>query len=247
MESFLLEVRDSITENKNILARLKAFSVRYGLSEEDKLLFFQQSIPTIYAMWEGFVRSILEKYALEINKKQIKFSEISDNLLFYAGENKHIQKYPDKQTKKKAYYDKMTSFFTSEIIELPLIIDTQSNLGFEQLNLLLETFSIEKISEIIVVDNIPIDIRNRYFNTLPQDKYPIKDELSGSKNNNLLSIRNSVAHGNIASSILIDMSLMNRFIFLINILMDEIFLNLETAINNTTYHSPNSTSSSEIE
>lgn len=192
------EIRSDIDERQKLMLRIKTLSFSYGFNEKDEQLFLNYSIPTIYAIWEGFVQTAFQTYIQELNKLDLTVSTICKPILVYHIESsfKQFREYPERFNGKVAFFDKLKMFYNAEFIDITQTINTESNVGFDVLNKILKTFNLEKISE------------------YPESRYSLPQELD----NFLLKIRNAVAHGQ--NSIVVNREDLDRAIKLVNTLMD---------------------------
>lgn len=239
MNALYAIISDEITSRKETLLTIKTLPTHYKFSEEDKAFFYAQSIPMIYAVWEGFIRVCFEEYRKTINSLRLRPNEVIESITRYVLEHK-ILNYPQATEKQQnAWYKDISKFFSQEFLELKILIDTGSNLGFSEANKILEVHGLTRLEAYEVVSNIPETISTFFFPHLKEaSKYPIEGELSGSKQeskeNNLLNLRNGIAHGN-PSAIPINITHIDRFIFLVDFLMNKIFEKIKEGYEAQTY------------
>lgn len=243
MNNLYTKIRDEITIRKQTLQKIKTLPlpppVGYNFNEEDKAFFYVQAIPMIYAVWEGFMRVSFEEYRKKINTLKIAPETINDSITRYTLEYKIIN-YPNAtERQQNTWYKDISNFFSQEFVELKILIDTGSNLGFSEANKILEVHGLKLLEQYELVSNIPEAISDEFFPHLKaSSKYPIEGELSGSKQeskeNNLLNLRNGIAHGN-PSAIPIYPAHIDRFIFLVEFLIDRIFEKIQEGYEAQTY------------
>lgn len=207
------EIRSDIDERQKLMLQIKTLYLRYGFNEKDEQLFLNYSIPTIYAIWEGFIQTVFQTYIQELNKLNLSINTICKPILVYHIESKFKQfkEYPEKFTGKVAFFEKLDQFYHAEFIDITQAVNTESNVGFNVLNKILETFNLEKISE------------------YPESHYSLRQELD----NFLLKIRNAVAHGQ--NSIVVNREDLDRAIKLVSTLMDLVLDNVIKGFESKSY------------
>ncbi|TAE68968.1 MAG: hypothetical protein EAZ85_13645 [Bacteroidetes bacterium] len=224
--------------------------IKYEFKKDELDFLFIHSIPAIYALWEGYVKKILGYYLEYLNKLKIPIQKVQQNILIFCAEysSLKIQNYPKKNKDKLNYFEKFKIFVGNEIVNLPTIIDTKDNLGFSVINNLLSTFGLKEFEEYEIINEISEDIRERFFETLPQEskKYPLLKELGGkieekdgeekTKNikTSLLDMRNDISHQGIYG-VEINKFYLKRFVFLVTFLMESVFEKIKIGVENKTY------------
>lgn len=125
------------------------FTSRYELTSKHFTIFSTNSISFLYSIWEGFVQKLFGLYIDEINKEEIELFSLCDNLIIFCKERnfRQLKEYPQKNRGKISYIKKLKTFYSTDIHLIPRVIDTESNIGFEVLNRLLEQFNIETYPE----------------------------------------------------------------------------------------------------
>ena len=195
------DIESDIIERQELLLQAKTLPFRYNFSTIDEQFFLNYSFPIIYSIWEGFVQTTFQTYIREINRLNLTYDTLCDQLLVKHMEYtfKQLKEYPDRLNKKLNFFDSLKSFFATGNIYIVPFVDTESNVGFNVLNKILLNFNIETISE--------------YY----RPRYSLKDELDKF----LLRIRNDVAHGQ--NSVIVDRSDVIRAIDLVELLMTLVF------------------------
>ena len=204
---FIDDIKSDIDWRMSELASLKTIPVRYNLLNHHSELLIKYAVPSIYALWEGFVKKSFELYAGHINSLKLNSSDIHINLFThsFSTEDKLALENPRMSFVKKKefmafYQNKLKSEFT-----IPQKIPTKSNVDYKVINEILEK-----------------------FNLLALPEQPYKKGL-----NKLLRFRNNIAHGDI--SILVKSEDLAEFSKLINDLMVEIFGRIEEGKLNETF------------
>lgn len=204
---FIDDIKSDIDWRMSELASLKTIPVRYHLLNHHSELLIKYAVPSIYALWEGFVKKSFELYAGHINSLKLNSSDIHINLFThsFSTEDKLALENPRMSFAKKKEF---MAFFQNKFkgkFTIPQKIPTKSNVDYKVINEILERF------------NLP---------ALPEQLY--KKGL-----NRLLCFRNSIAHGD--TSILVKSEDLAEFSKLINDLMVEIFERIEKGKINETF------------
>jgi len=184
MSNFEKELLDIIVEKETVLFEIERvlFTKRYKLSQKHFEIFAVQSITMVYAIWEGFVQQACQLYISELNQQKIEFHRFSDGIVIFHMESKfrQLREYPDKDKRKTAFYLELEQFFANKHHDLSSTINTESNVGFEVLNKILNKLSLETFTP--------------YWENY---QHPTSLEQSLT---NFLRYRNGVAHGGDTSS-----------------------------------------------
>jgi len=127
------------------------------------------AIPSIYSLWEGYIKFVFLNYIQEINSLNLSYYQLHENLLTHAFDIK----YPQFTTGIKNEFYKKREFFENFLctvnnkVQIDTKLPTHSNINWKVINELLERFN---------------------MNALPKE--PFDRQLSA-----LLEIRNRIAHG----------------------------------------------------
>ncbi len=62
------------------LSQIKTIPFRYKMTKENKSMLIKYSVPSIYALWEGFVVSSFQSYRREINALNIPIEKVNIKL-----------------------------------------------------------------------------------------------------------------------------------------------------------------------
>lgn len=172
MATFIDEILADIDWRVSQFATLKSIPIRYNFSQEHKELQIKYTIPAIYAIWEGFVKSIFIIYSNHLNTLSILRSEIAMPLLTHHLDSKCDFNNPRMHFDSKQKLVSLVDSLLTDIVIINPSVPTESNVNFKVLNKILERFCIDKVS----------------------DEY-------GAKLNKLLLFRNKIAHGDNAISV----------------------------------------------
>ena len=189
------------------LTSIKTLPLKRYLNKKETIIVSKFAIPNVYSIWEGYVKFVFRTYINEINTLNLKFDEFHTNVLSHSLDTK----YPQFSTGFSKDFPNKCLFFDEFFNNLlnPITIDsklpTESNINWKVLNKLLQRFNLREFSE-----------------------RPYKANL-----NDLLRIRNSVAHGE--NSIPITQSMIDDNVNKVTILMDEVMFRILEGCTNTTY------------
>lgn len=166
MVTFIDEILADIDWRVSQLATLKSIPIRYSFSPEHKDLQIKYTIPAIYAIWEGFVKSSFIIYSNHLNSLSIGRTEIAMPLLTHQLDSECDFNNPRINFDSKQRMVSLLDSLLTDIVTIKPNVPTESNVNFKVLNKILERFCIDKVS-------------NEYEQKL----------------NKLLLFRNKIAHG----------------------------------------------------
>nr|VFJ66011.1 MAG: hypothetical protein BECKFM1743C_GA0114222_104095 [Candidatus Kentron sp. FM]VFJ66071.1 MAG: hypothetical protein BECKFM1743A_GA0114220_104001 [Candidatus Kentron sp. FM]VFK16058.1 MAG: hypothetical protein BECKFM1743B_GA0114221_104011 [Candidatus Kentron sp. FM] len=69
---------------------------QYNMTEKHRIFLVHQSVLSIYAAWEGFLKGALESYLQELNKLALSHDELSEAYLAFQTDNRLYRKYSGK-------------------------------------------------------------------------------------------------------------------------------------------------------
>ncbi len=183
---FIEEVDADIQERERNLTLLKTIPTRYGFQPNDQAAWVRCSFPIIYAEWEGFFVNTATLYLRQINSQNLSKEQLGKHYLVRDVEKKFKQinnNYPQKLDKRHTFISSFMQYCKDDSVDLSTEINTESNLGFHELNGILEALNLTTVEDHI-----------------NHDAYSLKDNL----NKFLLDTRNGIAHGNPTQTITID-------------------------------------------
>lgn len=204
--SCLQEIQSDIDWRMSELGSLKSIPLRYNLLKHHQEMIIKYTIPSIYALWEGFVKSSFKCYVSEINSLSLNVNEIHINLLVHgltSIDKLRLENVRNSFKSKKEFTEHYLTII-SKPFELAEIIPTNSNVNFDIINEILHLFNLELLP--------------KKFNK------PL---------NKLVNFRNSIAHGEVR--IPIQMQDVEDFSHLLNDLMVEIILRIEGGLSTQTF------------
>ena len=140
-----------IEERQEVITEIEraVFTGRYQLTDKHYTIFSTSSISLLYAIWEGFVQRIFALYVDQINEEGLELFSLCDSLIILCKERQfqQLKEYPKKDGKKISLIRKMKEFYTLETHKIPRTIDTESNVGFQILNKLMDQFNLDAYAE----------------------------------------------------------------------------------------------------
>lgn len=199
-------IQEDIDWRMSELASLKSIPLRYNLLAHHKDMIIKYTIPSIYSLWEGFVKNAFRKYIEEINSLNLSIHDIHINLLVHSltSRDKLRLENPRNSFKSKKEFTEYYFNIISQTFSISEIIPTKSNVTFEVINEILLLFNLELLPK-------------KFENPL----------------NKLLLFRNSIAHGEVR--IPAKIKDIEFFTELLNDLMVEIILRIETGLTMKTF------------
>ena len=166
------------------------------ITEDEKKFFLQSSVPTIYSIWEGFVKSILKSLLKFLDTKNIHSSNISQELLVWSLSEKIKNLKQSEDFKKQMKHSQILLDELDKQVKFSKIkIDTKSNLNDRVLKELCINFGI-------------LDIEDFFSSNELQELFKLVD------------IRNKIAHGEKNSIVIEKLEDIQKYIELVTKLMD---------------------------
>jgi hypothetical protein len=148
MVSFIDEILADIDWRVSQLATMKSIPIRYSFSPEHKELQIKYTIPAIYAIWEGFVKSSFIIYSNHLNTLSIGRTEIAMPLLTHQLDSECDFNSPRINFDSKQRMVSILDSLLTDIVTIKPNVPTESNVNFKVLNKILERFCIDKVSDI---------------------------------------------------------------------------------------------------
>lgn len=203
---FIDEINSDIQWRMSELASLKSIPLRYNLLPHHKEMLIKYTIPSIYALWEGFVKNSFELYIREINKLNIPIEEVHINVITHtlSSYEKLYLENPRMNFVSKKEFIEFYQTKISQPLNITNKIPTKSNVDFVVINDILTRFNL---------------------NLLPKT--------FESKLKKLLKFRNSIAHGE--TSLPVKLEDVTFFSQLVNDLMIEIIIRLDEGYKKQTF------------
>ena len=146
MATFIDEILTDIDWRVSQLSTLKSIPIRYSFSPEHKELQIKYTVPAIYAIWEGFVKSCFNIYSNHLNTLSIGRSEIAMPLLTHRLDSECDFNKPRKNFDSKQIMVSLLDSLLTDIVTIKPSVPTESNVNFKVLNKILERFCIDKVT-----------------------------------------------------------------------------------------------------
>lgn len=173
------------------LAMLKTNHLSRSISENRANIIRKYSVIAIYALFEGYVVRVFDIYKENINKLNLKCSEINTKILTSYVNYKHkLTNGKSDVIKQEQFILNLQEIILSTSLNIDMKINTESNVNMKVLNKLLFSFNLKSIND---------------------------NELE-SRLNKLLKFRNSLAHGE--TVLRVTNELVCEFVETVTILMD---------------------------
>jgi hypothetical protein len=147
MVTFIDEILADIDWRVAQLSTLKSIPIRYSFSPEHKELQIKYTVPAIYAIWEGFVKSSFIIYSNHLNTLFIGRSEIAMPLLTHQLDSECDFNNPRLNFDSKQRMVSLLDSLLTDIVTIKPSVPTESNVNFKVLNKILERFCIDKVSD----------------------------------------------------------------------------------------------------
>lgn len=188
------------------LAELRVILHKAHLTPVQRETYTRYIIPSLYAIWEGFVKKSIGLYAKEINGSATPLISLHENLLTHAitVDDKLALDRARTNFKTQKEFSLYISDFLNKKFPVDGKIPTKSNINYEVLSDILERFNLGDI-----------------------------DKKTGKKLDKLLHFRNTIAHGD--NSIPVKEDHIDEFTILIQDLMVAIFDKVDNAVLNRKY------------
>lgn len=200
------EISEDINWRMSELASLKSIPIRYQLLPHHQKMIIKYTIPSIYSLWEGFVKNSFKCYVNKINALNLSIRDVHINLIVHgiSSIDKLRLENPRNSFKSKKEFTECYLDIISKPFRMTEIMPTQSNVNFEVINQILSIFNLELLPKSF-------------------DK-PLEK---------LVNFRNSIAHGEI--SLPVKLEDIVTFTQLLNDLMIEICLRIENGEKLSTF------------
>ena len=108
------------------IAVLKFLTVQANLTDEKRAIQRKYTIPSLYAVWEGFIVNAFSEYIRVINEKELPCDVIHKNIfVYYIYSNPQMIQPPQNYEKRMNFVEKLMMDFRSPVI-LPRAIQRSS-------------------------------------------------------------------------------------------------------------------------
>ena len=147
MKTFIEEIVADIDWRTAELATLKSIPIKYSFRPDHKDIHIKYTIPAIYAIWEGFVKTCFTIYSNHLNTLSIKRDEISTALLAHQLDSECDFNNPRQNFDSKVRLASTLDSLLQVVINIKPSVPTESNVNLKVLNKILERFCISPIKE----------------------------------------------------------------------------------------------------
>jgi hypothetical protein len=129
------------------LGSLKSIPLRYKLLPHHQAMIIKYTVPSIYALWEGFVKETFRFYSSDINACRLHAHEVHINLLVHGLTSIDKLKLENVRNsfKTKKEFTQCYLDVISQPLQLTNVIRTNSNVSFEIINELLQSFNLKEL------------------------------------------------------------------------------------------------------
>jgi hypothetical protein len=147
MITFIDEILADVEWRISELATIKSLPIKYSFRPEHKELQIKYSVPAIYSIWEGFIKSTFTIYSEHLNSLSITRNEISYNLLTHQLDSECNFNNPRTAFETKRKLVEKIDIMLSDVVTIKPCVPTESNVNLKVLNRILERFCIDPVDE----------------------------------------------------------------------------------------------------
>lgn len=141
--SFLIEeIQEDINWRISEISNLKTIPLRYNMLDEHRNTLILYTVPSLYSIWEGYVKNTFQLLTNYINNLNIHARLIHINLLTHSVENECLLGNERKHFEKKISLVESTLKIYDNKLKIKQAIPTESNVNFKVINKILERFNI---------------------------------------------------------------------------------------------------------
>ena len=147
MTTFVDEIMSDIDWRISELASIKMIPIKYNFNNDHKNIHIKYSVPAIYSIWEGFIKSCFVIYSNHLNTLSIKRTDIAVPLLTHQLDSEcDFNNSRTNFDAKQKLVLLMDGLFNDVIVIKPSV-PTESNVNYKVLTKILERFCIDPIDE----------------------------------------------------------------------------------------------------
>jgi len=147
MDIFIEEILADIEWRVSELATIKSMPIKYNFRPDHKKLQIKYSVPALYAIWEGFVKSTFTIYSQHLNSINISRNNIALSLLTHHIDSECNFTNPRTGFESKKRLVKLIDDILNDTISIKPNVPTESNVNFKVVNQILERFCISTIPD----------------------------------------------------------------------------------------------------
>lgn len=145
MQSLLTEIQLDIEWRVHEISSLKTIPIRYGMTESHQNTLTLSSIPSMYALWEGYLKNTFSLVTNYLNSLNLSYLDVHINLLTHSIDNDCKLGHERKNFDSKAKFIQAVSGQFNSSFLLSQGIPTESNSNYKATNKILERFNIKNI------------------------------------------------------------------------------------------------------
>lgn len=163
MSDFEETINSDLNWRLGEIAILKSLTVQSHLSQKKKSITRKYSIPALYAVWEGYIANSFKEYVKIINSEHLNFSDLHDGITTkHLFSSLSLHQPPQTFEKRKRLVRKIQEMM-SEPVQLPLEIDTGSNVDYAELQNIFKRYAVngEQLEKYKASLNKFLNYRNR--------------------------------------------------------------------------------------
>ncbi|AXT56438.1 hypothetical protein D1815_11945 [Aquimarina sp. AD1] len=147
MYLLLGEIQSDISWRISEISNIKTIPLRYNLLDQHKKTLTLYSVPSLYALWEGFIKNCCQLLTTYLNNLKIESSLAHINVLTHAIENEYHLGNERKHFDKKIKLVESTLKTYNSILVIQQGIPTESNINYKVTNKILERFNINFLNK----------------------------------------------------------------------------------------------------
>lgn len=209
-----------IEERRSAIYKIERifFTGRFNFSQPEKDVVLIHTIPMLYSLWEGYVTFSIKIYINWMNTQSLDYDLLKSEIVINTVEKKFKQfkKYPEKISQKKRFFDNVKEFFTNDIFSISNEVNTESNVSFNVLNRLMNSYTLELFTE--------------YYK-----EYKHPNNLKSTMDD-FLNYRNGISHGSVVGATeTITHEVFEKYKNLVFFLMDEVHMRIDYGVKKNTH------------
>ncbi len=140
---------------------LKTLHIMHPFSDLQKRILQKNSIPSFYALWEGFVQTGLSIYIRYINQLDLSPTVLSKNIIIHDIDVKYNLGDGRKNFEKKSVLVGDIYNYRKNRVNLETQIPTKSNVNLKVINDIMSRFNLEPLPEVPFSKNLDILVYQR--------------------------------------------------------------------------------------
>nr|VFJ59067.1 MAG: hypothetical protein BECKFW1821A_GA0114235_10883 [Candidatus Kentron sp. FW] len=147
MNNLEQELHGAFSRLEKKISQARTLHIRYEMMEEHRLFLIRQSVLSIYAAWEGFLKDSLQLYLRALNQLDICYDELSGEYLAYQTDK--ICAFKDSRKELRVIKEVSVQLLETYkgTVNFDTKINTESNANLAITNNLLRKLSLQGLSE----------------------------------------------------------------------------------------------------